>query len=56
MTNVPVMADTASRCGNWQAAGIAIRARDAVLPADLVRLLQRCDGFTDTSSSNKITG
>jgi hypothetical protein len=34
------------RCGNWQAAGIAIRSRDAQLPADLVTLLQRCDGFT----------
>ena len=34
------------RCGNWAAAGIAIRARDAQLPGDLVRLMQRCDGFT----------
>ena len=34
------------RCGNWQAAGVAIRSRDAQLPADLVMQLQRCDGFT----------
>ena len=34
------------RCGNWQAAGVAIRSRDAQLPADLVKQLQRCDGFT----------
>lgn len=33
------------RCGNWQAAGTAIKARDAGLPADLVWRLQRCDGF-----------
>ena len=32
------------RCGNWQVAGIAIRSRDAQLPADLVLQLQRCDG------------
>lgn len=34
------------RCGNWQAAGIALRPRDAQLPADLVVQLQRCDGFS----------
>ena len=34
------------RCGNWQAAGVALRSRDAQLPADLVVQLQRCDGFT----------
>ncbi len=33
------------RCGNWQAAGTAIKARDAGLPADLVWQLQRCEGF-----------
>lgn len=33
-------------CGNWQAAGVALRAGDAQLPADLVVQLQRCDGFT----------
>jgi hypothetical protein len=33
------------RCINWLAAGIAIRSRDAQLPADLVAQLQRCDGF-----------
>ena len=36
---------TSWRCGNWQAAGIAIRPRDTQLPADLVLQLQRCDGF-----------
>jgi hypothetical protein len=35
------------RCGNWQRAGVAIRARDATLAADFVNLLQRCDGFAD---------
>ena len=34
------------RCGNWQAAGIALRSRDSQLSADLVLQLQRCDGFT----------
>lgn len=34
------------RCGNWQAAGVAIRSREAQLPADLVVQLQRCGGFT----------
>lgn len=34
------------RCGNWRAAGVALRSRDAQLPADLVAQLQRCDGFT----------
>ena len=34
------------RCGNWQAAGVAIRARDAQLPGDFTVMLQRCDGFT----------
>ena len=38
----------AGRCGNWQAAGVAIRARDAFMPVELVRQLQRCDGFTRT--------
>ena len=36
---------TSWRCGNWQAAGVAIRPRDTQLPADLVLQLQRCDGF-----------
>lgn len=39
------------RCGNWQAAGIALRSRDAQLPADLVVQLQRCDGFTTHPTS-----
>jgi hypothetical protein len=34
------------RCDNWQAAGVTIRLHDALLPADLVVQLQRCDGFT----------
>jgi len=34
------------RCGNWQAAGVAIRSPDSHLPADLVLQLQRCHGFT----------
>ncbi|MEO7128813.1 MAG: hypothetical protein ABI040_08125 [Rhodoferax sp.] len=36
------------RCGNWQRAGVAIRARDARLPIDFVTLLQRCDGFKNS--------
>jgi hypothetical protein len=39
------------RCGNWQAAGVALRSRDAQLPADLVVQLQRCDGFTAQPTS-----
>lgn len=35
------------RCCNWQAAGVAMRSRDAQLPTDLVVQLQRCGGFTD---------
>jgi hypothetical protein len=35
------------RCGNWQRSGVAIKARDTGLPADLVLQLQRCDGFTN---------
>jgi hypothetical protein len=34
------------RCGNWQHSGVAIRARDAFMPLELVRQLQRCEGFT----------
>jgi hypothetical protein len=44
------------RCGNWQRAGVAIRARDAQLPTDLVNLLQRCDGFTQAIHFQKQTG
>lgn len=33
------------RCGNWQQAGVAIRARDAQLSGELVYQLQHCDGF-----------
>ncbi|MBC7617548.1 MAG: hypothetical protein H7293_00905 [Candidatus Saccharibacteria bacterium] len=32
-------------CRNWQAAGIAIRAKDAAVSATLVHQLQRGDGF-----------
>ena len=39
-------ARTSRRCGNWQAAGIALRPHDTQLPAELVLQLQRCDGFT----------
>ena len=34
-------------CKNWQRAGVAIRARDAQLPVDLLHQLQRCAGFKD---------
>ena len=33
------------RCSNWQRSGIAIQAWDAQLLGELVRKLQRCDGF-----------
>jgi hypothetical protein len=33
------------RCRNWQRAGVAMDARGAGLPGDLVRTLQRCAGF-----------
>ena len=42
------------RCGNWQAAGVAIASRDSQLPADLVMQLQRCDGFR-TATPNSTT-
>jgi hypothetical protein len=32
-------------CGNGKVAGVATRARDVQLPADLVLQLQRCEGF-----------
>lgn len=38
-------ADGSWRCTACQAAGIAIQARDARLPCDLVHMLQRCNGF-----------
>lgn len=34
------------RCGNWQKAGIAIKAIGTRLPDDFITILQRCDGFT----------
>jgi len=36
------------RCGNWQRAGVAIRAWDAQLATEFVNLLQRCNGFTQS--------
>jgi hypothetical protein len=36
-------------CKNWKIAGIAIRARDAQLPTDLVVQLQRCPGYSNNS-------
>jgi hypothetical protein len=33
------------RCGNWQAAGVAIRAADAGLARSMAAQLQRCLGF-----------
>lgn len=41
------------RCGNWQRAGIAIRARDNQLPLDLVFELQRCDGLAHQFNPQK---
>jgi hypothetical protein len=35
------------RCGNWQRAGVAMRARDAQLSAALVFQLQQCEGFKE---------
>lgn len=43
------------RCGNRQAAGIAIHSRDTQLPADLVFQLQRCDGFATAMLTAKTT-
>lgn len=50
-THLSVYAVNAWRCRNWQRAGVAIRARDAQLPRDLVQQLQRCDGFMATTVS-----
>lgn len=38
------------RCGTWQAAGVAIRAKDAQLPGDFTTMLQRCNGFREATS------
>mgnify|MGYP001218568297 CR=1 FL=1 len=46
---------TSWRCGNWQAAKVAHRARDAQLPADLVLNLQRCDGLTNACTPAPVT-
>lgn len=40
------------RCGNWQAADVAIRVQDNQLPGDFAPQLQRCDGFDDTFRDN----
>ena len=42
---------TSWRCGNWQAAGVAHRAREAQLPVDLVQRLQRCDGYASLKAT-----
>ncbi len=39
------------RRGNWKRAGVATRANDAQLSTDLVNLLQRCDGFSNPTST-----
>jgi hypothetical protein len=36
-------------CKNWKIAGVAIRAKDAQLPTDLVVQLQRCPGYSNNS-------
>ena len=46
-THLAGYAANAWQCRDWQRAGVAIKARDASLPGDLVRTLQRCDGFKD---------
>lgn len=38
------------RCGNWQRAGVAVRARDAQLSAALVFQLQHCEGFKEVQA------
>jgi len=43
---------TSWRCGNWQRDGIAVQMRGNHLPADLVRQLQRCDGFNSTTKGS----
>ena len=40
-------------CGNYRRAGVAFRARDAQLPVDFLRLLQRCDGFSNQQGVRK---
>lgn len=44
------------RCGNGLEAGMAIRAGDVPLPADLVQRLQRCEGFNGTGGGSKGCG
>ena len=36
-------------CKNWKIAGVAIRAKDAQLPTELVVQLQRCPGYNNNS-------
>ena len=33
------------RCGNWQRAGVTVRARDVQLPGELVHMMQQCDRY-----------
>jgi hypothetical protein len=33
------------RCGNWQQAGVALSARDAILATEFMSMFQRCQGF-----------
>ena len=37
-------------CRAWQRAGVAVKARDAGLSSDVVKILQRCDGFKGTAT------
>lgn len=39
------------RCGNWQAAGVAVRAGDAGLTRTMAMQLQRCPGFAAAALS-----
>ena len=45
---------TSWRCANWQLAGVAVRARDAALPRDLVQILQQCDGFKAVATGCRV--
>lgn len=38
------------RCSNWHRSGIASQSRDAGLPGELFRKLQRCLGFTGATT------
>lgn len=49
-THLTGYAAMAWQCRNWQRAGVAIKAREAGLPDDLARKLQRCDGFNGATA------